>query len=172
MAKKLNILGIVSAVLVLVGLILSIVGMCVPVLFNGKLDISIKLFDESWDALKDVGGLASVLGQSASVPDRTFTIIAFVVLLVSGAASLANSVLMMLGKNIKLLGILAGVAMLLGGVLVLAAGLWLAIDYSDFMHLTGENSLLPATGVWLGLVGGLLGGISGIVTTKKAAKKK
>ena len=172
MTKKLNTLGIVSIVLVLAGLILSIVGFCTPVLGNAKLNLSIKLFDESWDKLEETAKLMEAAGMStAAVPSRALTIVAFVVLLVSGVAALANSVLMMLGKNIKLLGVLAGVVMLLGGIFVLAASLFLAVDYSDFLHAEGANSIVMSTGIWLGLIGGLLGGISSIVTTKKAAKK-
>ena len=167
MAKKLNTLGIVSAVLVLVGLILALVGVLTPVLFNSKMDFSIKLSEtEGWDAFDAIGKLSD-----KSTPTRALTIVAFVVTLVSAAAALANSVLAMLGKNIKPLGVASGALMIVGGILVLGFGLWLSIAYSDILGWTGAYSLLPSTGIYLGLVGGLLGGISSVVITKKIAKK-
>ena len=167
MAIKLNTLGIVSAVLVLVGLILALVGVLTPVLFNSKMDFSIKLSEtDGWEVFDEFAKLTD-----KSTAARPLTIVAFVVTLVSAAAALANSVLAILGKNIKPLGVASGAVMIVGGILVLGFGLWLAIAYSDILGWTGEYSLLPSTGIYLGFVGGMLGGISSVVITKKIAKK-
>lgn len=160
MAKKLNVTAIVLLSLVGVGFILALVGMFTAMITsNGT---SVGLFHEMWDALKKAAEIAAQLGgETPSVLiSRTIAIVAFIVTLVCGAALLANCVLGLLGKNIKALGITAGVIAILGGLGVLIGGAAMASDLEVSMGI----------GVYLGTIGGLLMGIVGIVAAAKNKK--
>lgn len=157
MAKKLNMVAAVLLGIVAIGFILTIVGM-----FTGMVSsngTSVGLFHEMWDTLKKI---QDATGQEVtSLTSRTIALIAFIVALVGGAALLANGVLGLLGKNIKALGITAGVITILGGLGVLIGGGSIASDLEITMGI----------GVYLGTIGGLLMGITGIVAAAKVKKE-
>ena len=168
MAKKLNIIGIVFAALILVGLVLSIVGMCTPILSNGDLDVSIGLFDKEWAELEKMSDAAAKAG--ISLPSRTFTLISFIVLLIGAVVALVAALLDMLGKGNKFIGLCGGAVAILGGILVLIAGLVLASDFTDYTKLLNQ-SISAGAGIWLGLIGGLMAGVPAILGALKVGQK-
>ena len=185
MAKKksLNILGIVFAALVLVGLVLVIVGMCTGILSYptfkvGDVEVlktgngSITLFDDVWDVFAKAQEAADKLNVSSDVtiPSRTFTIIAFIVAIVGAVALLAHAVLKLLGKDIKLFGLVGGAVAVVGAILILVAGLVLAGQFNEYP--TVGDGYSAGVGVWLGFIGALVAGASGILSALTVGSKK
>lgn len=185
MAKKLNTLGIVFTALAAVGLILAIVGMCTGIVsmsYAGESE-SLGLFSEDWKMFEAYESVAGMLGLT--IPNRTFTIIAFVVALIGIAVVLVNVVLGILGKDNKILGLVGGALAILGGILVLVAGLVLAGQFNSFMEDTaklagsmGGGSAFPTgmsfnagLGIWVGAIGGILAGVAGLLGALKVGQK-
>ncbi len=169
MAKKLNVPVIVFASIILVGFILVFVGMCTPIVSQAQLKVSIGLFDEEWAELEKASEMASALGLT--LPDRTFTLIAFVLLILSTIMALVNAILGIFQKGIKGLGIAGGVIAIVSGVLVLSAGMLLAGQFNTYMRLV-NTTVAPGAGIWLGGFAGILIGVMGIIAAAKGAKKK
>ncbi|MCH5153638.1 MAG: hypothetical protein J1F71_00355 [Clostridiales bacterium] len=164
--KKLNVIGIVFAALILVGLVLAIVGMCTPILSNGDLKVSVGLFDEEWSKLEKL----SESMPNLNVPSRTFTIIAFVVLLIGAVVAVLSAVLDMIGKGNKFIGLGGGAVAVLGGILVLIAGLVLASDFTEYSKIV-DQTISAGAGIWLGFIGGLLAGVPAILGALKVGQK-
>ncbi|MDE7165259.1 MAG: hypothetical protein K2O04_07565 [Clostridiales bacterium] len=165
--KKLNIISIVFMALILVGLVLVIVGMCTGVVSaEGE---STTLFDDGWDM--------------PGMPSTTFTVVAFIVAIIGAVALIVNSALGLLGKDIKILGLAGGAVAVVGAVLVLVAGLVLAGDLSDIINSLSnlgssigvevpKVSVSAGVGIWLGFIGGLVAGASGILSALKIGSKE
>ena len=165
MAKK-NTLGIVFLVLAIVGLILAVVGFGTGVVAaEGE---STGLFEEGWDM--------------PGMPSRTFAILAFIVTLVGAVVVIVHAILGMIGKDIKILGLCGGAVAVIGGILVLVAGLVLASKFSDLINLASnigsgmgidvpKISVSAGIGIWLGLIGGLMAGVAGILNALKIGQK-
>ena len=168
--KKLNIIGIVFAALILVGLILAIVGMCTPILSNGDLKVSIGLFDDKWADLDKLREAASKANADVTIPSRTFTLISFIVLLIGAVVAVLSAVLDMLGKGNKIIGLCGGAVAVLGGLLVLIAGLVLASDFTEYSKVVNQ-SISAGAGIWLGFIGGLLAGVPAILGALKVGQK-
>ncbi|MCH5155624.1 MAG: hypothetical protein J1F69_03370 [Clostridiales bacterium] len=169
MSKKISTIGIVFSVLALVGLVLVIVGMCTGVVSAGG--ESTTLFDEGWEMFESDMVKAAAKAQGLTLPSRTFPIIAFVVAIIGAVAALAYCVLGMVGKEVKILGLVAGGVAILGGILVLVAGLVLAGQFNDCTKIFGMDSVSAGVGVWLGMIGGLLAGVPAILGALKVGQK-
>lgn len=162
----------VFAVIAFVGLVLAVVAMCVGVVsYNveafGKsiASGSIGLGDEFWsDGAKANNAFASI-GLGAEIPQPTFAIIAYIVTLAGCAVVIVNEVLRLVTKkDFRLLRMIGAAAAVVGAVLVLIAGLTLAGG------LNGEDGKVfsAGAGIWLGFIGGLLGGVFGALPLLKA----
>lgn len=168
--KKLNVIGLVFACLVLVGLVLTIVGMCTGILSTTVLGEtkSVTLFDEIWEQLAKTSEGANKLNVDVTIPSRTFTLVAFIVTLVGAVVLLANAVLKLLGKDVKFLGLIGGAVAVVGAILILVAGLVLAGQYNDYL---GVEVWSAGVGIWLGFIGGLVAGAAGILSSLKMFNK-
>ena len=173
--KQLNVIGLVFACLALVGLILAIVGMVTPIIsweFLGK-SYSLGLFADGWANFEDNAALAERL--NITVPSRAFTIIAFIVTLIGAVVVVADAVLKLLGKDVKFIGLCGGALAIVGGILVLVAGLVLAGQCNSFGEVMGMGKDIDiygaAVGIWLGFIGGLVAGASGILSALKIGQK-
>ncbi|MDE5562281.1 MAG: hypothetical protein K2J01_01890 [Clostridiales bacterium] len=173
MAKKLNVVGIVFFALIIVGLILAVVGMCVPIITMtppiGESE-SVGLSHEIWDTLAKLKEAADKLNQDATIPTKTFTVIAFVVTLVGAGILAVNGILGLLGKDIKILGLVGGAVAIVGGILVLVAGLVLAGQFNDYGKAAGLK-YSAGIGIWLGAIGGILAGAAGLLGALKVGQK-
>lgn len=169
--KKLNILGIVFAALVLVGLVLVIVGMCTGIITATVLDKStaIGMFDDVWDTLAKLSETANKLNTDVTIPSRTFTLIAFIVTLVGSVVLLAHAALKLVGKDIKLLGLVGGAVTVIGAILILVAGLVLAGQFNTYYKMDVYSA---GVGIWLGFIGGLVAGACGILSALNIGGKK
>ena len=167
MAKKLNVIGLVFLCLAAVGLILAIVGMCTGILSGGN--ESIGLFHEVWDYIDQANKALSQMGADATIPSRTFTLIAFIVTLIGAVTVLVHGVLSFLGKDIKILGLAAGAVTIIGAILILVAGLMLAGDYDSYAG--GKGVISAGIGIWLGAIGGIMAGVAGLLNALKIGQK-
>ena len=183
MAKKINTLGIVFFALVVVGLVLAVVGMCTPILtmsFLGESE-SVGLSHEMWDMLSQVKELVDKANMDITIPTKTFTVIAFVVTLVGAGILVVNAILGLLGKDIKILGLVGGAIAIIGGILVLVAGLVLAGQFGSYLEdaaKLGGSAGIPTgakfsagIGIWLGTIGGILAGVAGVLGALKVGQK-
>lgn len=173
MAKKLNTLGLVFFALVIVGLILAVVGMCTPIITmtaGGKSE-SIGMSHEIWDMLADLKAAADKAGANVTIPTKTFTVIAFVVTLVGAGILLVNGILDLLGKDIKILGLVGGAVTIVGGILVLVAGLVLAGQFNEYAKAAAGLKYSAGIGIWLGAIGGILAGVAGLLGALKVGQK-
>lgn len=183
MTKKLNVLTIVFAALVAVGLILAIVGMCTGVVsLSGESD-SMGLFDKEWEMLDTYGPIVAIL--NITVPSRAFTVIAFVVAFVGIVIALTNGVLGLFDKDVNILGFVGGAVAIVGGILVLVAGLVLAGQFNSFIEDTAklaesmnvairfpeDTSFSAGVGIWLGAVGSIIAGVAGLLGGFKIGRK-
>ena len=169
--KKLNVIGLVFACLVLVGLVLVIVGMCTGIISAtaGNESESISLSHDIWDVFAKAQELADKAPNvDVNIPSRTFTIIAFIVTIIGAVALLAHAVLAILGKDIKLLGLCGGGITVIGAILILVAGLVLAGQFNDYSKLDIYSA---GAGIWLGFIGGLVAGAAGILFALKIGQK-
>lgn len=179
--KQKKVLGFVFAGIILVGLVLAIVGMFIGVVNSSVLGMSesVTLFDEGWAQFEgeQIEQAASLLG--ITLPSRTFMVLAFIVLIVGGVLVLVSALLRVFAKkNIKGLAIAGSVVTLVGAVLVLVAGIVLVGQFEDFTKIgdkmsggMGGASLVEysmGAGVFLGLIGGIITGALGIVSSLKA----
>lgn len=171
MAKKKspNILAIVYAGLILVGLILEIVGMCTPILSSSALDVSAGLFGDGWEQLERLSSAAIM--QGLDMPSRTFTVVAFIVALVGTVTLIAYAALKLVGKDIKILGLIGGAVTVVGAILVLIAGLVLAGDFNKLIFFPNK-SVNAGVGIWLGFIGGLVVGAAGLLSAFNIGSKK
>lgn len=170
MAKKqLNVIGLVFMCLVTVGLVLAIVGMCTGIV-SGEGE-SMGLFHDVWAQLEKLPQSAIDAAEKLgiTIPSRTFTLIAFIVTLIGAVAVLVNCILGLLGKDIKILGLVAGAVTIVGAILVLVAGLVLAGNFDKY---AGDKGLISAgVGIWLGFIGGLVAGVAGLLSALKVGQK-
>ena len=163
-----SILGFVFLGLVLVGLVLVVVGMFTGQVTHTYMKLtqevkeSIPLFHEDWNKVIELG-VAKV-----TYPSNTLGIIAFIVALVGLVVLLATGVMQsVLKKEGSIYNILrvAGVALtIIGAVLILVSGITMAkACYGDYQEALEKikNFYSVGTGVWLGFIGGLVGGICG-----------
>ena len=178
MAKKKagskNLMNYIFFGLVAVGIVLVIVGMFVgQVVFktynviNDSYDASVlKLFDEWGDK---TFGPFKVEGVS-----NVFAVISFIVTLVGLAILLVDGILhCFLGKNFKIVRVVGALVTIVGAILILVAGLVMANqcygteEIKEGMQKV-KMSFSAGTGVWLGFVGGLVGGVCGGLPLLKA----
>ncbi|MCH5351598.1 MAG: hypothetical protein J1F39_06500 [Clostridiales bacterium] len=179
MAKKQkgSLLGIVFLCLVLVGLVLVVVGM-----FVGQVTHTyMKLTTETKEAIKlfdgDFWNKESSLGFGQITPSNTLGIIAFIVAAVGLLVLICTGVLQnLLKKDGSILNIvrIVGVALtIVGAVLILVSGITMAnACYGDYKEQAEalKISFAPGIGVWLGFVGGLVGGVCGALPLLKPFK--
>ncbi|MDE5592527.1 MAG: hypothetical protein K2I75_01185 [Clostridiales bacterium] len=183
MAKKLNTLGIVFFSLVVAGLVLAVIGMCTPILtmsYLGQTE-SVGMSHEMWDALATIKEAINTLNLDVTVPTKTFTVIAFVVTLVGAGILVVNAILGLLGKDIKILGLVGGAVAIVGGILVLVAGLVLAGQFASYLEdaaKLGGGAGIPTgaefsagIGIWIGAIGGILAGVAGLLGALKVGQK-
>ena len=171
MAKKLNVIGLVFMGLVAVGLILAIVGMCTGIVSNSATETSVGLFAKEWAELEKLPQAAIDAAEKLgiTIPSRTFTLIAFIVTLVGAVALIVNGILGLLGKDIKILGLVAGAVTVVGAILILVAGLVLAGNFDKY---AGDKGVISAgIGIWLGFIGGLIAGVAGLLSALKVGQK-
>lgn len=169
-AKQKKMLGFVFCGIVLVGFILAVVGMFIGIVNSSMMGMSesVTLFDEGWAELEKMADAAAEAGLDVTVPSRTFTLIAFIVMLVGGAVALVGQILKTLvKKDIKMLNLAGGAVTLLGAILVLVAGIVLVGQFGDY-SVGGMIEYSLGAGVILGFIGGLLAGAAAIVSTLKA----
>ncbi|MDE7107888.1 MAG: hypothetical protein K2O39_06140 [Clostridiales bacterium] len=188
MAKKLNTLGIVFFTLVLVGFVLAVVGMCTPIITMtlGNESEAIGLSHEMWDTLSSAKEMMDAFKVDITIPTKTFTVIAFVVALVGAAILAVNAILGLLGKDIKILGLVGAGVTIVGGILILVAGLVLASQFGSFLEdaeklaaamgggATGfptGASFSAGIGIWIGFIGALLAGVAGLLGALKIGQK-
>ena len=168
MAKKAKksgnkILGFIFFALVVVGLVLTIVGMCVDVVTKtdtlaGKVVSTtyIKLFGDEWE------GFSKLEITRTVVP-----MIAFIVTIVGLAVLALDAVLrVFLGKDVKIVRIVGVALSIVGAILILVAGLVVVGALNDKLGVDGSSiksgiKYSAAAGIWLGFVGGLVGGVCG-----------
>lgn len=155
--SKKKTLGIVFLAVVAVGLVLAIIALFTGVVtaeMMGQSE-SVGLFDEGWETVSEIAS-------------PTFATIAVIVTIVGGVVALVGLILKMIGKGIAILNLAGGAVMLIGGILVLVAGLMLAGDMNEpFEALGGATPYSAGMGVWLGFIGGLLGGVAGVMSGLK-----
>lgn len=164
-----KILGFILLALVVVGLVLVIVGMCIDVI-NQTTTLSalgketsettgIKLFADSWETWK-----------KAEIASNVFLIVSFIVTIVGLAVLALDAVLrVFVGKNIVIVRAIGALVAVVGAILILIAGLTTAGAFADKLGadadlgglLGGSSKFTAAAGVWLGFVGGLVGGVCG-----------
>lgn len=172
MAKKksLNVLGIVFAALVLVGLALVIVGMCTGIITATALgkSTSTGMFDDEWEALAKLSETANKLNTDVTIPSRTFTLVAFIITLIGAVVLLAHAVLKLVGKDIKLIGLVGGAVTVIGAILILVAGLVLAGQFNTYYKMDVYSA---GVGIWLGFIGGLVAGAAGLLSALNIGNK-
>ncbi len=164
-----KILGIIFLALVVAGLVLVIVGMCIDVINQtttlsafGKetsKTIGISLFDDRWDNYKKL-----------EIANNVFLIVSFIVAIVGLAVLALDAVIrVFMGKNLKIIRAVGALVTIVGAILILIAGLTTAAafgkNFSADVNLGelagGSSKFTAAAGVWLGFVGGLIGGVCG-----------
>lgn len=164
MADKKKIAGYVFLGIFAVALVLVIVGMCIGGLAdtgeNGTGKLNYTLFS---DELKTA---AKLLNTST-----TLAVVGYVVAIIGVCVLAAYIVLkLFLNKNIRILGILAAVVALAGGILVMVGGIVLATKFNTMGGLSsGKNALIwdPNAGIWLGGIAGIVAAIAGFVSASK-----
>lgn len=180
MAKKQkgSLLGIVFLCLVLVGLVLVVVGMFVGQVAYTHLEglketvtENIGLFHEDW------GKVIDLVVMKITYPSNTLGVIAFIVAAVGLLVLLCTGVLQTLlkkdGSILNIVRIIGVVLTVVGAVLILVSGITMAnACYGDAKETLEKASIsyAPGIGVWLGFVGGLVGGICGTLPLLKPFK--
>ncbi|MDE7107661.1 MAG: hypothetical protein K2O39_04990, partial [Clostridiales bacterium] len=142
---------------------------------------SVGMSHEIWDILSKVKELVDKSNLDVTIPTKTFTVIAFVVTLVGAGILVVNGILGLLGKDIKILGLVGGAVAIVGGILVLVAGLVLAGQFGSYLEdaaKLGGSAGLPkgaefsaGIGIWLGAIGGILAGVAGLLNALKIGQK-
>ncbi|MDE5593661.1 MAG: hypothetical protein K2I75_07000 [Clostridiales bacterium] len=167
-----------------VGFILIIVGMFLGLVQSEQLKLTYKLVgDEKWALHSEmVTAASSVPGASNTFSEfdvsSTLIVISFVVAIVGAALFIVYAVLKnVLQKNVKKLGIVAGVLTVAGAALIVVGGFALADNLNklywyvlDPEHITWNNDpsfFSIGTGIYLGLVGGIIAAVAGIVSALK-----
>ena len=159
-----KIAGYVFFGLAAVALVLIIVGLCVPnvvgevTVLGQSTKYSYTLFDDKWEAATKM--------YNAS---PTVSIIGFVIAIVGAAALVTYFVLkLFLNKNIKIIGLLAAIVTLVGGIVAFVGAAIVAGKLNTGNGTIGNLQIYdPAVGAILGLVGGVLAVIAGGLATSK-----
>ncbi len=177
MAKKGNkTLGYVFAGLILVGLVLVIVGMFVGEIVSKAPNIKGEIESKSVGLFEADTWGQTIVGD-LSTPSNAFAIISFIVAIAGLVMLAVDSVLKLFAdKNIKFFGLIGAALAIIGGILILVSGLVTANAWWDTIIRDGavKDTLIKAgydfaagAGVWLGFVGGLVGGAAGLVGALK-----
>lgn len=157
-----------------VGLILIIVGMFLGLASSDTLKMTYQLTsDKEWKLTEMMIKMTD--GEfSASSFSSTFSVISFVIAIVGTALLILNSVLKnALHKKVKLLGGFSLVVTIAGSACIIAAGLALANNLNKLFNYGSTTTISyfsAGTGIYLGLVGGILAAVAGIVSGLKAFK--
>lgn len=163
-----KILGFILLAVVVVGLVLVIVGMCIDVI-NQTTTVSalgketsetagIKLFADGWENWK-----------KAEIASNVFLIVSFIITIVGLVVLALDAVLrVFLGKNFMIVRAIGVLVTVVGAILILVAGLTTAGAFNNKLGGDvnlgiggGSSKFAAAAGVWLGFVGGLIGGVCG-----------
>ena len=179
MAKKSKgkIINFVFLGLVLVALVLVIVGMFVGQVTHSymkgteEVTESIPLFSDDWNYEKDFI-LYKVTTPSNGLGITAF-ILALVGLVVLIATGIMQTVLKKSGLMITVLRIAGVLLTVVGAILILVSGLTMASGcYGKYQEEMEKAKIFfsAGTGVWLGFVGGLVGGICGALPLLKPFK--
>ena len=169
MAKKKsgNVMGFVLLTIILVALVLVVVGMFVGQVVmttSSKLvgqseSTILKLFDgDTWKVTE--------LGDKKIGVSNVFGIISFIVTLAGLVVLLLDGIVhYVLGKDLKIIRFIGVAVTIVGAVLILVAGLVMAGQCKDGLGLDlgdlAQNTFSAGAGVWLGFIGGLIGGVGG-----------
>lgn len=153
--------GFVIFGIMAVALILAIVGLCLPAIADtgtkGTGKISYGFFADEWGLM--------ITDMTKASP--ALSIVGFVIAMVGIAAVIAHLVIkLFFKKRIKLLGILAALVTLVGGILIIVGGIIMATRMNTF---AGGNSQMfdPGIGIWLGGIASILAAIAAFVAESK-----
>ncbi len=179
MAKKQKgkIINFVFLGLVLVALVLVIVGMCVGQVSHSYMELN-KEVNETWSLFSDHWNVEeNFLMFKFTTPSNALGVTAFILAIVGLAVLLLSGVMQtVLNKSGLLVTILrlAGVVLtVVGAILILVSGLNMASEcYGGHKEDLEKAKIFfsAGAGVWLGFVGGLVGGICGALPLFKPFK--
>lgn len=161
--KQKKVAGYVFFGIFAVTLVLVIIGMCIGGLSdtgkNGTGKLNYSLFSDELKAAAEVFKASN-----------TLAVIGYVVAIVGVCALVGYVVLkLFLNKNIRILGILAALVSLAGGILIMVGGIVLAYKFNTLGGMSNTNILMwdPNAGIWLGGIAGIVAAIVGFVSSSK-----